>query len=88
MMRIILMLLFPLVVPFVTYSAWAWWRRRKGRSIPGDGPPTLWLLFAGVALVLLTLAGVSLSGGEEPGGRYVAPRLLPDGRIEPGHVER
>ncbi|MFD2264826.1 hypothetical protein ACFSM5_18110 [Lacibacterium aquatile] len=87
-MRIVIIILIPLLVPFLLYSIWSWYRGQKGLPAPTDGPPTIWLVVAGVGLLLLTLAAFSIQSTEGVGGTYVPPSVRPDGTFEPGHVIR
>lgn len=87
-MRIVLSILIPLVVPFLIYAIWDWRRRQRGLSPSPDGPPTVWLAVAGLALMLLTFAALSIQNTEDVGGTYVPPTVRPDGTFEPGHVVR
>lgn len=87
-MRIVITILIPLLVPFLMYAIWDWRRRTKGLPPSPDGPPTVWLVVAGVALMLLALAAISIQSTESVGGTYVPPSVRPDGTFEPGHVAR
>ncbi len=90
MTRILLQYLLPLLLPMAIYLLWAWFaRKRQAAGAPAyrlqDGP-WFWLILAGIVLATGGLVFTALTGGEEPGGSYSAPRWE-DGRIVPGHVK-
>ncbi|GEO81918.1 hypothetical protein [Pararhodospirillum oryzae] len=82
MIRAVLSLLLPVILPSVAWLAWVHgaraWRRRRG--LPEDGPvkvPVLALVAAGLALMILA-AGLIYWGetdrGLAPGVPYTPPR--------------
>lgn len=65
---------------------------RSGSSSAGaivNDAPLVWLFVAGAVLVAATLAYyATITPGGPPGHQtYVPPRVGPDGRIEPGHLQ-
>jgi hypothetical protein len=93
MSRVLLQYVVPLLLPTVLYLAW-WWAFGRRQSAAGDGQPQqltegpwYWLMIGGVVLMAGGLIVTALTGGEAPGGRYVAPHLE-DGRVVPGRVVR
>lgn len=89
MIRIILIDLALLALPFAAYAAWLWFARRD--PLAGSSwqdAPFVWLI--AVALVMMILALVlltDLTGEPADGGSYIAPHVE-DGRIVPGRFER
>lgn len=93
MLREILSVMLPLLLPTVTFFLWVWGRNAYIRHHGGDVPPVergvwFWLALSGGVLVLLTL-GVSaaLSPGGQPDDLYVPPAVI-DGKIVPGHFDK
>ena len=90
MIRIILTVLVPLLLPTVLYVLWLLAMRRLEGTGAGAVLRTLpwpWLGAAGVVLVAAVLAVVTLwIGGGGTAGTYVPPHTV-DGKIVPGHVE-
>ena len=90
MTRIVLQYLLPLLLPMAIYLLWGWFARRRQAAGASayrlqDGP-WFWLILAGMLLAAGGLVFTALTGGEEPGGSYRAPRWE-DGRIVPGHLK-
>jgi len=90
MTRILLQYLLPLLLPMAIYLLWAWFARK--RQAAGGAPyrlqdgPWFWLILAGLALAASGLVYTALTGGEEAGGVYTAPRWE-DGKIVPGRIK-
>ena len=88
MLREILTLVVPLLLPTVLYLVWL----RTARWSQGDGAaawrklPWVWLAALGVALTAVVLVVVTVGFGTAVRGVYVPPRYE-GGRIVPGHVE-
>jgi hypothetical protein len=87
MIRLLLTVILPLLLPTALYLLWAIAMRRAAAS--GDilrDLPWPWLASAGLVLLVgaLVLATQRIGGGEK--GVYVAPVAV-DGRIVPGHFE-
>jgi hypothetical protein len=88
MLRVLLTVVLPLLLPTAVYIGWialtAWSARRERMRL--GALPLLWLVLAGVALLALVLVTVSVHFGTPVGGRYVPPRYE-GGRIIPPHIE-
>jgi hypothetical protein len=88
MLRILLTIVVPLILPTVIYLAWmqAW------QAVPRNGLdrwtalPWLWLTGSGVVLLVVMLLVVTVGFGTSQSGVYVPPRWE-NGRIVPGHIE-
>ena len=88
MIRVILQIVIPLVLPTALYLAYATFLRRKDPNAEIDIPkPWFRLAAVGLALVVISLGATAVTTGDKPGGRYVAPRQV-DGKIVPGHIVR
>ncbi|WP_041794654.1 hypothetical protein [Pararhodospirillum photometricum] len=77
MIRAVLALLVPVLVPWVGWVLWAEVARRRGR--PRPEVPVVALVVTAMALMLLgagVLAFMSADGGEPPGTSYTPPRAL------------
>ncbi len=85
MIRILLQVVVPILLPFVVYFAYVYFVRRRRPDVEVV-VPWHWLGAASVVLVVLTLGAIVMFGGEEPGQTYVPPRTE-DGKIVPGHFE-
>ena len=91
MLRKILLIGLPLVLPTLAYVAWSYAERRR-LAAGAAGPPAWWssarwpwLASAGVGLMAVVLVALSLFGGEPIRGDY-APARFEDGRIIRGTV--
>ena len=90
MIRKLLTIALPLLLPFLLY--WAYLslaRRRTGAAGTGaqsrwQEAPWIWLAAAGVVLMIISLAAYGLSSGVEPGTLLVPPTLV-DGEVVPSH---
>ena len=88
MLREILTLVVPLLLPTVLYLVWlrtARWSETGG-ALAWRKFPWVWLAAIGVALTALVLVVVTVGFGTAMPGIYVAPRYE-GGRIVPGHIE-
>ncbi len=88
MLRKLLMVALPLLLPFVAYFIYAAIARRRAQRA-GDRPvprwqqaPWTWIALAGVLLMAASLVTFGLGSGVEPGTRIEPPRLV-DGKIVP-----
>jgi hypothetical protein len=87
MLRVLLTIVLPLVLPTALYLAWI--RTMQGAEA---GPPRwrtlpwVWLVGAGTLLLIVVLVVVNVRFGKSESGVYVPPRWE-NGRIVPGHVE-
>jgi hypothetical protein len=88
MLREILTLVVPLVLPTVLYLLWlraVHWSE-EGGAATWPKLPWVWLIVTGVALTALVLFIVTVGFGTAMPGIYVPPRVE-NGRIVPGHIE-
>jgi uncharacterized protein DUF6111 len=85
MIRILLTIVLPLLLPTLLYLLWLAASRRA--ALAGPAPwrdlPWVWLAAAGVALAALLLFFINIRVGSQ--GTYVPPQYI-DGRVVPGHV--
>ena len=88
MLRKLLMVALPLVLPFLAYALYLAIARRRAQTA-GDRPvprwqkaPWTWIALASVLLMAASLVTFGLGSGVEPGTRIEPPRLL-DGEIVP-----
>ena len=89
MIRALLTVILPLLLPTGLYLLWAITMRRAATAGIGDmmrGLPWPWLAALGVALLAGVLALASLGFGSGERGVYIAPHAV-DGKIIPGHIE-
>jgi hypothetical protein len=87
MLRELLTLIVPLVLPTVLYLVWlrgVRWAEAGDAAFWGN-LPWVWLAAIGVALTALVLFVVTVHFGTATPGFYVPPRVE-DGRIVPGHI--
>ncbi len=88
MLRVLLTIVLPLVLPTALYLLWV----RTTQWGEGGGPtrwralPWLWLAGAGVVLLALVLFVVTVHFGTTEQGVYVPPRYE-GGHVVPGHIE-
>lgn len=81
MIRKLLTVVLPLVLPFLIYGIYLLLAQRKAR-LAGEGKlprwqdaPWTWIIFAGAVLLAATLMTVRLTGGIEPGTKVEPPRF-------------
>ena len=88
MLREVLTLVVPLLLPTLFYLAWLKAVRwsAAGGVLAGRRMPWLWLAASGVALAALVLFVVTVHFGTATQGTYVPPHVE-NGRIVPGHIE-
>jgi len=88
MLRELLTLVVPLLLPTLLYLLWL----RAVRWSAADGAvawqklPWVWLAATGVALTALVLFVVTVGFGTTRPGIYIPPHVE-NGRIVPGHIE-
>jgi hypothetical protein len=83
--RILLTLVLPFLLPSALYLLWLAAMRRTAFASGWGALPWSWLLGAGVVLTALILFIVSVQFGNAPGGTYIPPRVV-GGQLEPAHV--
>ena len=90
MIRVVLTVIVPLLLPTALYLLWAIAMRRVAATGMVDvvrGLPWVWLGAAGLALLAGVLVLAALGFGRSADtAHYVPPRTI-DGKIIPGHVE-
>jgi hypothetical protein len=89
MIRVVLTIVLPLLLPTFLYVLWLVTLGRAelvGPAAPWQRLPWTWLAVAGVGLAALMLAALSVGVGGREEGTYVPPHIE-GGRIVPGHIE-
>ncbi|AJD50537.1 hypothetical protein ABIE64_003263 [Thalassospira sp. MBR-102] len=92
MLRQIIQIAIPVILPFLVYGLWLKWARakaiREGHDVipPWDKGPWLLLLGIGVALAAAILIVTALGTGASPDSIYHPP-VLKDGVVQPGFFE-
>jgi hypothetical protein len=88
MLRVLLTIVLPLLLPTAIYVAWIAFASRSanGEKLRLSTMPLVWLALAGVALLAAVLVTVTVHFGEPVSGRYVPPRYE-DGRVVPPQLE-
>ena len=90
MLRVVVSVVVPLVLPTILFFVYAWYVAQRARAAGVEEPkeldvPWSWLGFAGILLAAVSLGVNFMGAGDEPGGVYVPPHME-DGRIVPGRV--
>ena len=85
MIRIIIQIVVPLLLPTVFYILWARYSQKHTLEELRRGP-WLWLIGAGVVLVAIS-AGVWIALEEQPPGATYVPPRFEDGKLVPGHFQ-
>ncbi len=86
MLRIALIDILMFSLPFLLYGGYMLVIKGAAPASIWEGAPVLWLVAAGIGLLLITMAAlISFSGGE-PGGTYHPPRFE-DGVVKPGNID-
>ncbi|MCW9034991.1 MAG: hypothetical protein OQK35_07700 [Alphaproteobacteria bacterium] len=81
-MRILLQYVLPILAPLIIYVTWLL-LRGKGKKLPNwDEGLWFWLILLGLVFGMISLIFFGVSGMEEKGGQYIAPRFE-DGKILP-----
>lgn len=88
MLRELLTLVVPLVLPTVLYLVWLRAMRwsEQGSTVSWRAMPWVWLAATGAALAALVLFVVTVHFGTATPGLYVPPRVE-NGQIVPGHID-
>ncbi len=91
MLRKLLTIALPLLLPFLLYWAYLSLARRRTGAVGVAGVPPrwqeapwIWMAAAGVALMIASLAVFGLSTGVKPGTRLVPPTMV-NGKVVPSH---
>jgi hypothetical protein len=87
MLRIALLNILMFSLPFILYGGYMYLigRHQPGQSIWRTAP-VLWLLIAGLVLIMVTVGSLISFTGSKPGGVYYPPKVE-NGKIIPGHIE-
>jgi hypothetical protein len=91
MLKKLLMVVLPLMLPTLIYMAYMMIDRRKAAASGGVpvpwwvGAPWTWLITGGVLLAGIVLVTVALTGGFETSGTYHPARLI-DGKVIEGET--
>jgi hypothetical protein len=85
MIRILLTIVLPLLLPTLLYLLWLAASRRAALAAPSPSRdmPWIWLAGAGIVLAALLLFFINIRVGSQ--GAYVPPKYI-DGHVVPGHV--
>jgi hypothetical protein len=88
MLRVLLTIVLPLLLPTAIYMAWVSFASRaaSGERLRLGAMPLVWLALAGVLLLAAVLVTVTVHFGQPVRGRYVPPRYE-DGHVVPPHLE-
>lgn len=88
MLRVLLTIVLPLLLPTGLYLLWVTTleRPRRQDATAWTALPWIWLAGAGVVLLALVLFVVTVHFGAPQEGVYVPPRWR-NGDIVPGHIE-
>ena len=86
LLRIVLIRLLLVAVPFVVWFLWRALARRTGR--PMGSTPYAWLLAAGAVLVGLSLAATVVFHPDNRRERYVPGEVRADGSVSKGYFEK
>ena len=88
MLRVLLTIVLPLVLPTALYLLWVrttqW--EQGGGAMRWRALPWLWLAGAGVVLLAVVLFVVTVHFGTSEQGVYVPPRYE-GGHVVPGHID-
>jgi hypothetical protein len=88
MVRVLLTIVLPLLLPTLLYLLWigTLGSSRDGATLSWTGVPWIWLAGAGAVLLAIVLLVVTVHFGSSQEGVYVPPRWQGD-QIVPGHIE-
>lgn len=85
MLRLVLLRLALVAVPFLVWFAWRWWARRTGREM--GSTPWPWLFAAGALLVGVSLIATALFHRDNRGETYVPAEATAGGAVTEGRYE-
>jgi hypothetical protein len=88
MLRVLLTVVLPLLLPTAIYVAWIGFvsRSTNREALRFGALPLVWLALAGVVLLAAVLVTISVHFGDPVRGRYVPPRYE-NGEVVPPHIE-
>ena len=88
MLRVLLTIVLPLLLPTAVYVAWIGFMSRSANRerVRFGTLPLIWLALIGLVLLAAVLVTVSVHFGGTPSGRYVPPRYE-NGEVIPPHIE-
>ena len=92
MIRVLLELVVPLLLPTAAYAGWLAFDRRRVAELGAGAPriwadaPWPWLIGLGLLLVGAITLALAFTEGEDIRGVHVPPRLE-GGKVVPGHVD-
>jgi hypothetical protein len=87
MLRVLLTIVVPLVLPTALYLAWMRvMQREAGGGRRWGALPWVWLAAAGTVLLVIVLFVVNVHFGSPEQGVYIPPRVE-NGQLIPGHIE-
>jgi Family of unknown function (DUF6111) len=88
MLRVVLTIVLPLLLPTALYLLWVatLGSAQEGGIIRWTAVPWIWLAGAGAVLLAIVLLVVTVHFGSSLEGVYVPPRWQ-GGQIVPGHIE-
>lgn len=89
MLRVLLSVVVPLLLPTALFFAYAWYvarrARRRGEEVREIDAPWSWLIVTGVGLAVLSVVATYVNDGAAPGGHYV-PAHMENGTLVPGRT--
>ncbi|MFN3746142.1 MAG: DUF6111 family protein [Hyphomicrobiaceae bacterium] len=88
MIRVVIENIVLFLLPTAIYVTYVLLTRKPGdkRGVLDDAP-FIWLMLAGIALILLVLIAFGSTSGGRPGQTYVPPSLDAEGKIKPGGLK-
>ncbi|MCA1299310.1 DUF6111 family protein [Stappia indica] len=86
MLRVILTQLLLFLLPFLGFAIWLAINKKAQTSKNWREGPMVWLVIAGIGLVIAGLVGLATIEGL-PEGQVYKPAELRDGVLIPGHYE-
>ena len=86
LLRVVLIRLLLIAVPFAVWFVWRDVARRSGREM--GSTPYAWLVVVGAALVGLSLAATVVFHPDNRHERYVPGEVTPSGAVSQGYFEK
>jgi hypothetical protein len=86
LLRVVLLRLLLVAVPFVVWFVWRAWAKRSGHEM--GSTPYAWLAAAGAVLVGLSLVATVVFHPDNRQDRYVPGEVTPSGAVTPGYFEK